>query len=199
MEARFKRPVSPKKSERVCLPVVTLGHCRTLSLFYRWGQIKGGSAGAVTAVPSQEASEAGPVPRADSGQAAAFGLIANVRGRIWGYSVGVHNTVVASYSQMCVRNRPSTRDHSALLRGQFAIRSGGASIRESTGQNSLAEACRKRQEQRSRESSCRSTSYRRFVNQDMRVSKPLCSRCALNVSFWAFYGIPCRTLTPATY
>jgi hypothetical protein len=168
-------------------PVVASGQSAPLCLSVEPDKrINRRSAGAVAVFPRQEPSEAWHVSGADPGRAAAFGLTASLLtwDEFGGVAWSVHNTVVASHSQMCVQYRPSTREHSDLLLGEFGIRSRGASIRESTGQNSLAEGCRKRQRQRSRESPCRSRSIEESLNQDMRVSKPLCSRCALNVSFW---------------
>ena len=98
-------------------------------------------------------------------ESACKGLIPSCRnrGRIWG-----HSLIGAQYC--CGFRRPDVCPippaHPRCLRfapGEFGIRSRGASIRESNGWSSLAEAGRGRRNDRSRESSCRSRSYRKMI------------------------------------
>ena len=83
----------------------------------------------------------------------------------------VHNTLVASDSQMCVQYQ-SSRDHSDVSRGEYDI---PVFVRESTGQNSVAESRRERQELRSRESRCRSRNYRRITKFRICGYQNLCA------------------------
>ena len=99
-------------------------------------------------------------------------------------ALSVHNTVVASYTQMCIQKRPSTRDHSDLIWGQFRLPSRNASTRGSTGQNSLAGPYDSVKNNDHAKVHVGVGTIEERSNCDIRVSKPLCSRCALNVSFW---------------
>lgn len=147
------------------------------------------SAGAVTAVLRQEPKRSRTCPGRRSWSARC--CWADLECRSWdefGASRGsVHNTAMAtqSRSQMCVQCCPSIRSHSVLLREEFGIRYSGAFPSENLlvrifWLNHVASV-------KSRDRAKIHVGVRTIEEsliQDMRVPKPLCSRCALNVSFW---------------
>jgi hypothetical protein len=145
------------------------------------------SAGAVTVVPRQEPKRGGTCPARRSGQPAAVGLISSVVtwDEFGGIAWSVHNTAVTSHSQMCVQCRASTREHLDLLSGEFGYRSRGAYPSENLPAGIL---CLKHVASANRCGRAKVHvgvgTIEQSLNQDIRVSKPLCSRCALNVSFW---------------
>ena len=97
----------------------------------------------------------------------------------------MHNTVVTSHGQMCVQYRPSTREHLDLLSGETGYRSMGPYPSENLPAGIL---CLKHAASANRCGRAKVhvgvATIEESLNQDIRVSKPLCSRCALNVSFW---------------
>ena len=151
------------------------------------GRSRNGSSSA-----GNQASGARPECRSWSG----LRFCADRESRNWdefgGIALSVQNTVVASYRQMCVQKRPSTRDHSDLIWGEFRLPSRNASTRGSTGQNSLAVAYDSVKRNDRAKLHVGVGTIEEWLNCDIRVSKPLCSRCALNVSFW---GILWRSLS----
>jgi hypothetical protein len=86
---------------------------------------------------------------------------------------------------MCVQRSPSTRDHSDVRRGEFGIRSRAALSSENLPVRIvwLKHMARVKSSDHAKVHVGVGT-IEESLNQDMRVSKPLCSRCALNVSFW---------------
>ena len=91
---------------------------------------------------------------------------------------------MASHSQMCVQCSPNTRDRSDVRRGEFGIRSRAALPSEKLPVRivSLKHMARVKSSDHAKVHVGVGT-IEESLNQDMRVSKPLCSRCALNVSF----------------
>jgi hypothetical protein len=153
------------------------------------GRSRSGSSSAGT-------KQAGPLSGADPGQAVASGQIASfvTWDEFGGIAWSVHNTVVGSYCEMCVQCRPSTGEHSDLFRGEFGIRSRGAAIRESAAQDSLDGAFHSATSNDRAKVHVGVGTIEEWLNYDIRVSKYLCSRCALNVSYWGVLWHPVSNL-----